>query len=298
MSMPDSRHRAKKQSLSDISFLNRLHIAKASRFVNVRKDRNPLTLSEQYNLWICIFVGCLLVVALSGCSTIRNTWSKTTDLYETYIDPKPEIDLERSEGVSRKEKSLAVQFSVMDQQLELLLRTLAPQDTFPSSEWVDNLTSRFPWLTAVLAVDTRGEVLAQFPDISVKPIQTAALVEREWSIIERRLQGFVQDTPLGPELIIAGPFFRDGIWMGLLVVHFDPRSLVGLSPDPNNLAVLTPGFLLWSGLDETVTEELRNAPWEEILKSRIQGRWSSTQNTFSWIARPVGDLLLVYAVAL
>lgn len=240
---------------------------------------------------------CALALLVSACDTVRSAWDKTTNIYETYIDPKPQLDLQRGEGLSKKERTLALQFSAMDQQLELLMRTLAPQDTFPSPAWFNETISRFPWLTAIMALDTRGGMLTRHPDPPLKHIQADPLLEREWSLMERGLQGFTQDTPLGPELIVAGPFFRDGIWQGLLVAHFDPRSLIGLAPSPDNLVLLTPETLLWSGLNQETTRELTEAPWEDILKSRVQGRLSTANNAFVWVSRPIGSLRLVYAVA-
>jgi hypothetical protein len=228
---------------------------------------------------------------------VRSTWDKTADLYRTYIYPKPELDLQRSEGLSSKEKTLAMQFSAMDQQLELLMRTLAPQDTFPSSAWFNEIINRFPWLTAIMVLDTRGRILTRHPDSPLKHIQVEPLLEREWSLMERDLQGFTQDTPLGPELIVAGPFFRDGVWQGLLVAHFDPRSLIRFAPSPDNIILLTSEMLLWSGLDQKATGELTKMSWEDILKHRIGGRLSTENNTFVWIARPIGSLRLIYAVA-
>ena len=251
-----------------------------------------------FRLATAVMLAATLILLSSGCSSLRNAWDKTTDVYETYIDPKPEIDLEQGAGLSRKEKELAQQFSVMDQELELLLRALTPQDSFPSTSWTQDVLHRFPWLTAFLAVDTRGELLASHPETPLKPIQTAPLLDREWSVMNRRLQGFVEQTLLGPELIIAAPFFRDGVWQGLLVAHFDPRSLIRLAPDPDNLVLLTPGTLIWSALDETTTQALVDAPWDDILKSKVQGRWSSERQSFGWISRPIGDLRLIYAVLL
>lgn len=250
------------------------------------------------NSFILRLVACsVLALLISGCDTVRNTWSKTTDLYETYLDPKPEVDLQRRPGLSKREKHLATQFSAIDQQLELLLRTVAPQDTFPPPAWFNEVDARFSWLTAVAAVDTQGGMLAQYPESPLKTVKGEPLVEREWSIMNRGLQGFVQNTPLGPEMIVAGPFFRDGIWRGLLVAHFDPRSLVNLAPNPDDLILFVPGEVLWSGPDMATTQELLDAPWEEILRSRVQGRWSSENTTFAWIARPIGELRLVYAVS-
>lgn len=241
---------------------------------------------------------CLLAFILSGCGQARDLWSKTTGYYEAHIDPKPEINLERGSGLSKKETHLAVQFSAMDQELELLLRTLAPQDTFPSQTWFTGTLNRFPWLNAILAVDTQGRPLAQHPEASLKPIQVEPLLDREWSIIKRGLQGFVQETPLGLELIIAGPFFRDGIWQGLIVAHFDPRSLISLAPDPESLVLFAPGQLLWTGLDDSTSRRIVDAPWEDILRNRIQGRGTTDTEAYAWLSRPLGDLRLVYAVTL
>ena len=249
------------------------------------------------------FVFRLLLVALIaplglGCSTVRNAWNKTTDIYETYVDPKPEIDLQRSPGLSRNEQKLAMQFSLMDQHVEEALRVLAPQDNFPAPAWFNEFLERFPWMTAVSAVDTQGRILASHPEVALKSIDSGPLLEQEWSMLQRNLQGFAQETPLGPELIIAGPFFRDGSWQGLIVAHFDPRSLVAFATASEQLLLLTPGNLLWSGVNPEVTREILDAPWERILRNRVHGRWSSQNDTFLWISRPIGELQLIYALAL
>jgi hypothetical protein len=241
---------------------------------------------------------CLLALLLSGCSTARTAWDKTTDVYDTYVDPKPEIDLQRRSGLSRQEQLLAVQFSLMDQQLENVLRTLAPQDRFPDSAWFEDFMQNFPWITAILAMDTQGQILARHPEVPLKTVQAEPLLEHEWSMLNRELQGSAQDTPLGPEMIIAGPFFRDGSWQGLIVAHFDPRSLVEFSTDPEKLVLLASGELLWTGISPEATQEILNAPWQNILKGNVQGKWSTETDTFAWISRPIGSLHLIYAVSL
>lgn len=252
--------------------------------------------AQSRHFFLPLFV--LSILLMAGCSTTRNVWDSTTEVYDTYVDPKPEIDLDRGPGLSRKEQVLAVQFSQLDQPLEQALRTLAPQDRFPSEEWMSNFQTRFPWMTAIMAVNTQGEMLAQHPQISLKPIDTTPLLAHEWSMFERGLQGFVQDTPLGPEVIIAGPFFRDGNWQGLLVAHFDPRRLVEFSTNPDQLTLLTADELLWSGVNPEVTQEIRDAPWSQILRSDIQGQRSTQSGAYAWMARPIGALHLIYVVAL
>ncbi|SDB20895.1 hypothetical protein SAMN05660653_00998 [Desulfonatronum thiosulfatophilum] len=240
----------------------------------------------------------LLLPALAGCSTTQKAWDRTTDIYDTYLDPKPEIDLDRRPGLSRKEQVLAVQFSLIDQHLESALRTLAPQDRFPSEAWFLNFQSQFPWMTSIMAVDTQGQMLAQYPEHPLKTIQTPPLLDHEWSMLHRGLQGFAQQTPLGPELIMAGPFFRDGIWQGLLVAHFDPRRLVEFATSPDRLVMLASGELLWSGVDQEAAQEMQDAPWDQLLRGNVHGQWSTQAHTFSWMARPIGNLRLIYAVAL
>ncbi|WP_045222954.1 hypothetical protein [Desulfonatronum thioautotrophicum] len=240
----------------------------------------------------------LLLMSLVGCSTVRSAWDKTTEAYETYVDPRPEIDLDRRPGLSRAEQSLAMQFSLMDQNLEEALRALAPQDRFPSSGWFADFLERFPWMTAIVAVDTQGRPLTGQPETPIKTIDPAPLLEREWSMFQRGLQGFTQDTPLGPEVIIAGPFFRDGTWQGLIIAHFDPRALVSFATAPERLVLLTPETLLWSGADQVTTRHIMEAPWERILRDRVHGRKSAEIDTIRWLSRPIGDLQLIYALAL
>ncbi|PTN38042.1 hypothetical protein [Desulfonatronum sp. SC1] len=243
---------------------------------------------------------CLLAlfISLAGCSTIQNAWDKTTDAYETYVDPKPEIDLDRRPGLSRSEQLLATQFSLMDQHLEEALRTLAPQDRFPSSDWFGIFLERFPWMTAVLAVDAQGRLLTSRPETPLKSIAVEPLLEREWSMLQRDLQGFVEESPLGPEMIIAGPFFRDGTWQGLIIAHFDPRALMAFATESERLVLLTPEALLWTGVDQNTTREITEAPWENILRDRVHGRRSAETKTFLWLSRPIGALQLIYALAL
>ena len=239
-----------------------------------------------------------LLFFLTGCSTIQSAWDKTADAYETYVDPKPEIDLDRRPGLSRSEQLLATQFSLMDQHLEEALRTLAPQDRFPPSDWFNGFLERFPWMTAVSAVDTQGRLLVSRPETPLKNIAVEPLLEREWSMFQRGLQGFVEETPLGPELIIAGPFFRDGTWQGLIIAHFDPRALASFATESERLVLLTPETLLWSGVDQDTARKITEAPWENILRDRVHGRRSAETKTFLWLSRPIGALHLIYALAL
>ena len=239
-----------------------------------------------------------LLISLAGCSTIQSAWDKTADAYETYVDPKPEIDLDRRPGLSRNEQLLATQFSLMDQHLEEILRTLAPQDRFPPSPWFTAFLERFPWVNAVLAVDAQGRLLTSHPETPLKNIDLEPLLEREWSMLQRGLQGFVEETPLGPEVIIAGPFFRDGTWQGLIIAHFDPRALVAFATASERLVLLTPETLLWTGVDLEITRKISEAPWESILRDRVHGRRSTETRSFLWLSRPIGTLQLIYALAL
>ena len=255
-------------------------------------------IKQPLSRFFLIAVLAFLLPALIGCSTTRKVWDKTTDIYDAYLDPKPEIDFERRPGLSRKEQALAVQFSLIDQHLESALRTLSIQDRFPPQAWFADFLDQFPWMTSVMAVDTRGGMLAQHPEYPLKSIQTTQLLEHEWSMLHRGLQGFVQQTPLGPELIMAGPFFRDGDWQGLLVAHFDPRRLVEFATSPDRLVLLAAGELLWSGVDPQAAQEMLDAPWDRILRGNVHGQWSTQGGAFAWMSRPIGDLRLIYAVAL
>ena len=57
----------------------------------------------------------------------------------------------------------------------------------------------------------------------------------------------VEDTPLGPEVLIGIPIYSGSEMLGLLVAHFDMRSLLTYTSGAEDLVVLAPQGVLWPG---------------------------------------------------
>lgn len=63
----------------------------------------------------------------------------------------------------------------------------------------------------------------------------------------RALRGDVQNTPLGPEIMLAAPLYDGVDFLGIVVAYFDMRALMQYSGNPENLVILSPHALLWPG---------------------------------------------------
>lgn len=241
-------------------------------------------------LLVCLALSLLL---LSGCDTMRRTWKDTQELYRTYVNVDPTVDL-KAEGHEAWEAALAPLIAPVDMQIGRLVRVVDARDSFPDEAWSGSLLKSFPWLNGVAAADMSGKVLLAKPEVTLKPLDMAPLVDLGDAWKDRRLRAFVQDTPLGPELYVGTPFFRDNTLQGILAVHFDMRSVVQLSPDPQKFMVVSPQAVLWAGGYGSLAESVRAEPWEERLKSDVQGEIKVAGRELVWVTRYVGDSQIVY----
>ena len=195
-----------------------------------------------------LMIAALLVMgtALSGCEAVRDSWKDTKELYVEYVVPTAHVNLNDDE-IDATELKLASLLIPLDVRLDALVRYLDGRDSLPDREWLEELFQRFPWLSGALAVDVKGYELVREPEISLKPIDPQPFVDLGEAWNDRAMRAVADDTPLGPEIYLAAPFFVDTVWQGVIVVHFDMRALVNFTPQPEELIVLTPTEILWSG---------------------------------------------------
>ena len=238
---------------------------------------------------------CLVLVlpVLTGCDTLRQTWKDTQKLYRTYVDVDPKVDLE-AEGHDPWEAKLGSLLSPVDMRIGELVRVVDARDSFPDDAWAENLIKRFPWLNGMAAVDMNGALLLARPEVTLKPLNLAPLLAAGDAWRDRRLRAFVESTPLGPEVYVASPFFKDNVLQGITAAHFDLRSVVQLSPDPQKLLVVSPEAVLWAGGFGEAAAAAQAEPWAEILKSDVQGEIKVAGRELVWITRYVGDRQIIY----
>ncbi|MFP4168678.1 MAG: hypothetical protein ACLFSY_07530 [Desulfonatronovibrionaceae bacterium] len=239
-------------------------------------------------------VAVLAVFLLAGCGM----WDKTRDAYYDYVYPTPEVELEMPGLGKKAEGRLARAFYPPDSQLSSLLRLLETQDSYPENrEWFATTVRRYPWLNGVLATDTEGEVLARYPEEGVKRIDLAGYCPDEVSLGDWQIEARVEETPFGPEIVLARPFFKGPDWRGMLIVHFDPRIFAGLSPYSRELTLVMDGQVLWSERLQDLDGYLEQRPWDELLQKGVNGRFSPENGRLLWLARRVGSDWLVYVIS-
>lgn len=249
---------------------------------------------RRLTLFACL---ALALVALTGCDTMRRTWKDTQELYRTYVNVDPAVDLQAVDH-DHWEAVLAPLMTPVDMQLGELARAVDNQDSFPDDFWADNLSKRFPWLTGTVATDMYGVELMARPEVSLKPRNAAPLVAAGDAWRDRKLRSFVDDTPLGPEVYVASPFFKDNILQGIVAAHFDMRSLVQLSPASGKLMVITPTVVLWPGDFGGFASAVLAEPWAEILKDEVRGEIEVQGRPLVWLTRYLGDQQIVYLAEL
>lgn len=241
-----------------------------------------------------LFLALILILFLAGCSTVHETVRDTRQLYDEYVVPKPEVDLD-NDGLDREQLRLARLFKPVDEHINNLRKYLDGTDKMPTEEWFKRLFTQYGWISGVMVVDVEGIVRFKYPEESLKQHDLAPFMEwgEEWK--DHHLRAFAVETPLGPEVYLANPFFEDSEWKGLVVVHFDPRKLLRFCPDPEGLIMVSPGVVVWPGKYEQDAQALASLAWEEMLDDVEFGDFEGSSGEFYWIARHLGYYHLIYA---
>ena len=233
---------------------------------------------------------------IGGCSTFDSTWKSTKAFYGEYINPPAQIDYDDKGVLNDAETTLASRMVGIDIQLEQLERYLQNSDKPPTGESVAVLFHRFPWLSGLAAVDANGMVLAQEPPAAMKELDFAKMLEQKARGNELRgLRGLVEDTPLGPEVLTGIPIYSGSEMLGLLVAHFDMRSLLTYTSGAEDLVVLAPQGVLWPGRFAVDATPLTGQDWSELTKDSTHGTVSNKTGSFIWMVRFLGTQPIVFA---
>lgn len=235
----------------------------------------------------------VLMPCLGGCSlTDTQAWKSTRRLYYTYVNTPETLDVSDPATLSENDSRLASRLMTVDAQLTSLEQALDALGSVPDSAAVSELLRRFPWLSGLTLVDPSGAILAAEPPISLKQLDFTPLLESPADASPRALRAVVQDTPLGPEVLVARPLLLGGELQALLVASFDFRSLLPYVSAPGDLVVRTTDILLWAG-DEAGA--LAEVDWSAQIAKRSHGVVRADSGSFVWLVRYMGGQPLVFA---
>ncbi len=240
-----------------------------------------------------------MLVLVTGCrppQTVKNALKDTRSYYRAYLNTPATLDLDNKGGCEEYEVALGAAVSEFDFQLRELERVLQNSDRNPDPAWVGKITKRFPWLAGVALADNTGEARAKVPVDYPKPFEVTALTKVDTKQHLKDLRAFVQEDPLGPEIYIGNPVYSGSDFKGVVVVHFDPRTLIARTTDPGKFMIASPQGVLWPGLYEPASTPVAAVKWGEVVKDSSYGTISNANGTFYWVARYVGNLPLIYAI--
>lgn len=247
------------------------------------------------------FLLLIAVAALAaGCSSYqptKNAWKSTKGFWNTYVSPPATVDYEEKGDLSPRALALTNCMLGIDVELGRLERVMLNADKPPTKEWIANFFTTFPWISGFAGVKYDGTILGQEPANAMKELDFIPLLYEDKKQNSRALRGDVQNTPLGPEIMLAAPLYDGVDFLGIVVAYFDMRALMQYSGNPENLVILSPHALLWPGKYDFAATPLAGVNWAETVAKSSSGTCTNATGTFYYMVRYLGNLPLVFAVA-
>lgn len=241
-------------------------------------------------------LACVLLAA-TGCDTMKSSWKSTRKLYKEYVNVDPTIDLKAEAEEDPTVLKLATLFAPVDEKLEYMIRALSSQESPPSREWCEAFMSANPWLTGVAVLDASGSASVKLPSFTLKQVDYSPMMDFEAVYKQRKMAGYVESGDLGSEVLVGQPLYSNNEFAGVLVVNFDPATLAKLSPNPDNLIIVSSGVALWGGKDPAAAQSLAKRDWKKILAGDVTGDIREGGQTYLWQTRYLAHIQLVYMVA-
>ena len=250
------------------------------------------------------FLRCfLLLMAVSlaaGCSSYqptKNAWKSTKGFWNTYVSPPASVDYDEKGDLSPRALALTNCMMGIDVELGRLERVMLNADKPPTREWISNFFATFPWISGFAGVKYDGTILGQEPATSMKDLDFIPLLYEDKKQNSRALRADVQNTPLGPEVMLAAPLYDGVDFLGVVVAYFDMRALMQYSGSPENMVILSPQALLWPGKYDFAATPLAGVDWSEVVSKSSSGTCTNATGSFYYMVRYLGNLPLVFAVA-
>lgn len=245
----------------------------------------------------CVLLASAAMVA--GCSSYqptKNVWKGTKDVWYTYVSPPASVDYGEKGDLSPRALALTNCMMGLDVELGRFERTMLNADKPPTRQWLDSLFAAHPWLDGFAGVKYDGTLLGQEPANPLKQLDFIPLLYEDKKQGSRALRADVQQTPMGPEVMLAAPLYDGVDFLGIVVAYFDMRNLVQYSGNPQDMVILSPQALLWPGKYDYAATPLASVNWEETVTKSSSGTCTNATGSFYYMVRYLGNLPLVFAV--
>ena len=237
----------------------------------------------------------VFALLVPGCTHVESVFKDSKDFYYTHINRPSKLDVTDRTILEASERGLVQRMMVLDDELVKLEKALDAFAAPPDGEGASTFLRRFPWLSGLSMVAPDGTLGASIPPVPLKQLDYSPLLETAPKALPRDLRSFVQDTPLGPEIVVARPFLSEDQLQVLLVASFDFRALLPYVASPDDLVVRSADTLIWCGdLDYNATP-MAGIDWPSYLKEHSYGELSNDSGTMIWVSRYIGGKPLVFA---
>lgn len=257
-----------------------------------------ITVLKSYVRYIFLLVfAASLVTGCSSYQPTKNAWKSTKSFWNTYVSPPATVDFEEKGNLSPQALSLTHSMMGIDVELTRLERVMLNADKPPTREWLSSFLTSFPWISGFAGVKYDGTILGQEPANPVKPLDFIPLLYEDKKQNSRALRADVQNSPYGPEVLLASPLYDGVDFLGVVVANFDMRSLMQYSQTPQDVVILSPQALLWPGKYDFASTPLAGVNWDEVVTKSASGTCSNVNGKFYYNVRYLGNVPLIFAVA-
>lgn len=267
----------------------------------IRDEGNTLVAGENIvGMLRSMFLLGMASSLLAGCSSYqptKNVWKTTKGLWYTYVSPASSIDYGEKGSLSAQALALTHSMMGIDVELSRLERAMLNADRPPTRDWLTSFLTDFPWINGFAGVKYDGTILGQEPATPLKILDYIPLLYEDKKQNSRALRADVQNTALGPEVLIAAPLYDGVDFLGIVAANFDMRSLMQYSRTPQDVVILTPYALLWPGKYDFAATPLAGVDWEQAAVKSTSGTCTNATGTFAYMVRYFANIPLIFAVA-
>ena len=245
---------------------------------------------------ITLALAALLAVSAAGCAQVHNAYKSSKNFYHTHINRPEKLNMDTDEVLLKSpEQTLVKRVMPIDEELSRLEKALDALASPPDAEAASAFLSRFPWLTGLYMVAPDGTLGAAVPGAPLKQLDFSPLLTVQPKTLPRDLRSSVQDSPFGPEILVARPFLQEDQLVVILVAAFDFRALLPFTTAPGDLVVRSPETLLWSGDIDYASTPMAGIDWKKHLESHTDGIISKDKKSMLWVTRHIAETPIVFA---
>lgn len=240
-----------------------------------------------------------VLLLVSGCAsnqTAKDTWKGTKNLYRSYLNVPAAIDLDARADIADADSQLAVSAEKINFELSNLERWMENSPSELDSAWTQKALKRFPWLSGLALADASGDILGKQTQGFMKEFNIDPLLAADPKQSLSALRAYVQADPLGYEIYLGNPIYFGEEFRGMMVAFFDPRNIVGLSPEPELLIMATGHEIFWPGIYQASSLPVHGEEWNKLFSRKPAGTISNSHGSVKWTSRYFANLQFAYGV--